>query len=100
MTKNRNDPKLASFYRSKLRQLSHHCNALINKAKFAYYIGIIPDDSDNLKALWWVLKGILHRKSQTILPDGSSGMPIANMFCKFLMTRLSKSGKVSPSAVK
>jgi hypothetical protein len=76
--------------RSKLRRQISRCNAIINKSKSDFYTEIINDNSGDSKKLWKELNNILHRKSETVLPEGKDDKSLANLFSSFFTDKITQ----------
>lgn len=74
---------------SKLRCQISKSNAIINKAKSDFYTDTIQTNADNPKKLWKELN-ILHRTSETVLPERKDDKTLADMFCSFFADKITR----------
>ena len=74
--------------RSKFRRSVSRCNAIINKAKGNFYTEVIDHNSADPNKLWRELNKILHRKSETILPQSKDDESLANSFSSFFINKI------------
>ena len=78
----------SSLNRSKLRRQISKCNSIINKSKGDFYTEIVTNNSGDSKKLWKELNGILHRKSETVLPEAKDDKSLANRFGSFFTNKI------------
>ena len=76
--------------RSKLRRQISKCNVIINKSKRDFYTDIINSNSGDSKKLWKELNNILHRKSETVLPESTDDLSLANRFSSFFTDKITQ----------
>ena len=76
--------------RSKLRRQISKCNTIINKSKGNFYTEIIHKNSDDSRKLWKELNNILHRKSESVLPECKDDKSLANRFSSFFTNKITK----------
>ena len=76
--------------RSKLRRQISKCNSIINKTKGDFYTEIINNNSGDPKKLWKELNTILHKKPETVLPEGKDDKSLANMFGSFFTDKITR----------
>ena len=76
--------------RSLYLEQKQRVNALIRKAKFDYYNGLLVENAKNQKRLFQIAEQLLHRKQASPLPDAVSNKDLANQFCSFFTEKIKK----------
>lgn len=79
-----------SVNRSRLRRQINYFNRLVSKAKDAYYRDIIDNHEENPAHLWSAINRVLHRTSETILPEHICEKELADTFSTFFIDKIKK----------
>jgi len=76
--------------RSRLRRQINVCNSIINKSKQQFYTDTINQCSGDSRKIWKELNQLLHKKSESVLPDSDNAKSLADRFSVFFIDKITR----------